>query len=307
MLQSYWFSLFEMAGAANTDMTDIDVDFDSSSFIIPSSQELQDTSRNNSGDIFRTIQSATTAVSKIYTEYFALSKADFFSSLLDRCDIEDLRYVRDMLVSIAKRKLKQTVGPLIERKSGNNLKENLVRDIYSLYSLGEGAIQCLPKQMINCGDSRFVSEGVQTDNCLSNTVFASISDLDTVKSELTNKPSEVRNEILSIMNSNNTTIPLFPDTAPSFDCSLRVPDVNLKSSQHQAATIKNSAVIVEENNNFMQSCSINSSVLGQDVNQPNVTESVSDRYEPKRKIIIAGDSPLHRVNCRKMKVANIPQ
>ena len=68
MLQSYWFSLFEMAGTANTDMTDIDVDIDSSSFIIPSSQELQDTSRNKSGDIFLTIQSATTTVSKIYTE-----------------------------------------------------------------------------------------------------------------------------------------------------------------------------------------------------------------------------------------------
>ena len=108
------------------------------------------------------------------------------------------------------------------------------------------------------------------------------------------------------MNSNNTTIPLFPDTAPSFDCSLSVPDVSLKSSQHQVATIKNSAVIVEENSNFTQSCSINSSVLGQVVKQPNVTESVSDRYEPKCKIIIAGDSLLHRVNCRKMKVTNIP-
>ena len=294
-----------MAGTANADMTGIDVDLDSSSFIIPSSQELQDTSRNNSGDIFLTIQSATTTVSKIYTEYFALSKVDFSSSLLDRCDIEDLRYVRDMLVSIVKRKLKQTVGPLIERKSGNNLKENLVKDIYSLYSLGEGAIPCLPKQMIKC-DSRFVSEGVQTDNCLSNTVFASISDLETVKSELTNKLSEVRNEILSIMNSNNTTIPLFPDTAPSFDCNSSVPDVSSKSSQHQVATVKNSAVIVEENSNLSQSCNINSSVLGEDVNQPNVTESVSDRHEPKRKIIIAGDSLLHRVNCRKMKVANIP-
>ena len=46
--------------------------------------------------------------------------------------------------------------------------------------------------------------------------------------------------------------------------------------------------------------------MGEDANQPNVTESISDRYEPKRKIIIAGDSLLHRVNCRKMKVANIP-
>ena len=210
MLQAYWFSLFEMAGTANTDMTDIDVDLDSSSFIIPSSHELQDTSRNNSGDIFLTIQSATTTVSKSYTEYFALSKADFFSSLLDRCDIEDLRYVRDMLASVVKRKLKQTVIPLIERKSGNNLKENLVKDIYSLYSLGEGAIQCLPKQMVKC-DSRLVSEGVKTDNCLSNTVFASISDLETVKSELTNKLSEVRNEILSFIyelkQHNDSTFP----------------------------------------------------------------------------------------------------
>ena len=58
-----------------------------------------------------------------------------------------------------------------------------------------------------------------------------------MKSELMNKLSEVKNEILSIMNSNRT-IPIFPDTAPSFDCSSRVPDVSLKSSQHQAATIK---------------------------------------------------------------------
>ena len=97
---------------------------------------------SNSGDVFLTLRSATTTVSKIYTEYFALSKADFFSSLLDRCDIEDLRYVRDMLVSTVKGKLKQAVGPLIECKSGASLRENLVKDICSLCSLGEGAIQC---------------------------------------------------------------------------------------------------------------------------------------------------------------------
>ena len=144
-----------------------------------------------------------------------------------------------MLVFIVKRKLKQTIGPLIiiQRKSGNNLNENLVKDIYSLYSLGEGVIQCLPKQMIKC-DSWFISEGIQTDNCLSNTVFALISDLETAKFELMNKLSEVRNEVLSNMNSNNTTIPLFPDTAPSLDCSSSVPDVSLKSSQHQLLLLR---------------------------------------------------------------------
>ena len=38
MLQAYWFALLGMAGTANAGMTNIDVDLDSSRFIVPSSQ-----------------------------------------------------------------------------------------------------------------------------------------------------------------------------------------------------------------------------------------------------------------------------
>ena len=55
-----------------------------------------------------------------------------------------------MMVSIVKRKTKQSVGPLVERRGASNLKENLLKNIYSLYSFGEGSIQSLPKNMIKC-------------------------------------------------------------------------------------------------------------------------------------------------------------
>ena len=61
-------------------------------------------------------------------------KADFVASLSDYCTSDELRYVRDMITAIVKRKTKKTVGPLTERRSGSNLKENLLRDIYCLYS-----------------------------------------------------------------------------------------------------------------------------------------------------------------------------
>ena len=61
-------------------------------------------------------------------------------------DIKELRYVRGLVVSVVRRRLKQALGPLVERKSGSNVKENLLKDIYNTYSLGEGSIQSLPKK-----------------------------------------------------------------------------------------------------------------------------------------------------------------
>ena len=75
-----------------------------------------------------------------------------------------------MITAIVKRKTKKAVGSLTERRSGSNLKDNLLRDIYFLYSYGEGAINDLPKNMIKC-DSKFSSQGIQTDSCLSEHYF----------------------------------------------------------------------------------------------------------------------------------------
>ena len=100
-----------MAGTSNAE-----ADLDSSSTF---SAFIQDElSNGSSDDTFLAIQRATSTVGKIYNEFFALSRADFFSCLSESCNCYELRYVRGMMVSIVKRKVKQSVGPLVERKGG---------------------------------------------------------------------------------------------------------------------------------------------------------------------------------------------
>ena len=59
-------------------------------------------------------QRAKSIVGKIDNDLFALqlSRADFFSCLSECFSCYELRYVRDMMVSIVKRKMKQSVGVL---------------------------------------------------------------------------------------------------------------------------------------------------------------------------------------------------
>ena len=104
---------------------------------------------SNPDDIFLTLQRSTAAVFKIYNEYFAMPKNDFITGLSDLCCIPELRYVRDILYAIVKRKLNvNNLGQLTERRSGTNLKDNLVKDVYSLYSFGEGSLHSLPKKHV---------------------------------------------------------------------------------------------------------------------------------------------------------------
>ena len=112
-----------MAGSSNDE-----VDMDSSS---TSNASTQDNSNNvNSDDAFLEIQRATITVSKIYNDYFALARADFISSLSECCNCYELRYIRDMMVSIVKRKKKQSIRPLVECRGASNLKENLLKHIH---------------------------------------------------------------------------------------------------------------------------------------------------------------------------------
>ena len=115
-----------MAGSSNAE-----VDMDSSS---TSSASTQDNSNNvNSDDALLEIQRATVTVGKIYNDYFALARGDFISSLSECCNYYELRYIRDMKVSIVKRKMKQSIGPLVERRGASNLKENPLKDIYIIF------------------------------------------------------------------------------------------------------------------------------------------------------------------------------
>ena len=137
-----------MAGNSNKD-----ADIDSSFTSVPATQELF--SSPEPADIFLTVQRSTFAVGKIYNDLFANSRSDFISELSELCCVAELRYVRGMVLCIVKRKLDQSnLGSLIERKSGANVKDNLLKDIYNLYSLGEKSIDALPKNMIR-SDTRF--------------------------------------------------------------------------------------------------------------------------------------------------------
>ena len=91
--------------------------------------------------------------------------------------MSELRYVRDMVYSLVKRKLNhKNIGHLRERRFGSNVKENLVKDIYNLYSLGEESIQSFPKSMLK-PDSKNRHQESQTDSVLCKTLFVSSQNL----------------------------------------------------------------------------------------------------------------------------------
>ena len=101
-------------------------------------------------DIFWSIQRATSALSKIYTDLFFKSKNEFMSELSNNCDIKELRYVRDMMYPMIRRRTSAgQLGMLVDRKSGDNLKDKLIKDIYNLYLFGEGSITAFPNTCLS--------------------------------------------------------------------------------------------------------------------------------------------------------------
>ena len=77
--------------------------------------------------------------------------------------------------------------------------------------------------MTKC-DPKFSSQGIQTDSCLSDTLFASKSDLDNLKAELLYKMTEIRSE----MNALNSV----PSLSKSGPLSSNHPQVVQLSSIH---------------------------------------------------------------------------
>ena len=81
-------------------------------------------------DMFLSIQRATSALSKIYTELFVKSRNEFMPELCN-CDVKEVRYVRDMMYRMIRRRTSAgQLGLLVDRKSGDNLKDKLIKDIY---------------------------------------------------------------------------------------------------------------------------------------------------------------------------------
>ena len=259
-------------------------DIDSSFTSVPATQELF--SRPEPDDTFLTVQRSTFAVGKIYNDLFANSRSDFISELSELCCVAELRYVRDMVFCIAKRKLGQSnLGNLTERRSGANVKDNLLEDIYNLYSLGEKSIDALPKNMIR-SDTRFCSQEVQTDTCLSNTLFATKSDVEELKNDLLSKLSDLREEFTSVK---CPPAPVVSSPSESDDDSTQFPSSQVSPSSTLTQTPASS-----QNKNVSASGQVHKAV-----DKPNPGKA-------SRKVLIAGDSLLNRMYISKMKVSDIP-
>ena len=295
-----------MAGTLNAE-----VDLDSSSTFSAFTQD--DSSNGSSDDTFLAIQRATSTVGKIYNDFFALSRANFFSCLSECCYCYKLRYVRDMMVSILKRKMKQSDGPLVERKGGSNLKDNLLKDVYNLYSFGEGSIQSLPKNMIKC-DIKYLYHNTETGAFLSNTIFASKLDLDTLKDELMNRISDLRHDMLNTNLLSRSPVPItrtyhpylspVPITLLSSYSQSTIPDT-LCSTQSQSTSQFEDSQLPSQSSDFVTQPVSPSATSRNRSREPDEANNASNwNYndaQPKtsRKIIIAGDSLLYRVKSRK--------
>ena len=214
-------------------------------------------------------------------------------------DIKELRYVRDLVVSVVRRRLKQALGPLLERKSGANVKENLLKDIYNIYSLGEGSIQNLPKNMIKI-DNKSQSQSVQTDSCLSNTIFASKLDLDTLRVELLNKITDIRHEVLK---ANHTTKPSSVSLQQSQPQQF-VPSESASQQQLNLSSANQPETRPEVNlsDETLAQMPVTSGLVSPTV----ITSSETQVIQNTHKVLIAGDSLLHRMNASKMKVCDTP-
>ena len=231
---------------------------------------------------------------KFITTVFALPRADFFSCLSECCDCYELRYVRDMMVSIVKRKMKQSVGPLVKRKGTSNLKDNLLKDVYDLHSFEEGSIQSLPKNMIK-GDTKYMNQSTETDACLSNTIFASKLYLDTLMDELMNR-HEMKHEML---NTNLLSRSPVPTMLISSHSQSTIPDT-LSSKQSQSTSQSEDSQLPSQSSNFVTqpvSPSTSSRNTNREPDEANDALNSSyndDQSKCNRKIIMAGDSLFHR-------------
>ena len=275
-----------MAGSSNTD-----VDLDGSALLFPDEECIADPD-----DVFLVIQRATNAVSIIYNDLFSYSRSEFINYLSENY-IKELRYVRDLVVSVVRRRLKQALGPLVERKSGANVKENLLKNIYNIYSLGEGSIQSLPKNMIKI-DNKSQSQSVQIDSCLSNTIFASKLDLDTLRAELLNKITDIRHQVLK---ANHTAKPSSVSLQQSQPQQF-VPSEPASQQQLNVSSANQPETCPEVNlsDETLAQMSVTSGLVSPTV----ITSSETQVIQNTQKVLIAGDSLLHHMNASKMKVCD---
>ena len=148
-------------------------------------------------DIVDALQKSTATVSKIYSVLLSRSKAEFMQDLSENNNVAELKYVRDMMcVIIRRRKPSTQYGNSVERRATDNIKDTLMKDIYFTFCYGEGLINSLPKNLFKA-DRFMSSSGTQTGLCIDSPT-ATLADLNVLKIQLLQKVAELRNDFLNV-------------------------------------------------------------------------------------------------------------
>ena len=130
--------------------------------------------------------------------------------------------------------------------------------------------------MLPC-DNRLQNQEVQTDSCLSSTIFASKEDVENLKSDFESKLSVLREEFVSKQCSPPIPVSYLPESLPiSSNPSSQISVDVINSAQSSQTSHQNEAVSTDK-----------------------------PHKEPLRKILFVGNSLLHKMDVKKMKVSNI--
>ena len=78
-----------------------------------------------------------------------MPKADFVTKYTEQYDEHCLRFMRDILYSIVERRKGVLLPNLAERKQSDGIKDKLVRDLYDIFTYGEGVRGSLPKNLFS--------------------------------------------------------------------------------------------------------------------------------------------------------------
>ena len=262
-------SLFAMAGTSDSG---------------EASSSQSQMSQADPDDIFLNIQRVSSITKSIYFDFYSLSKGEFIKNVKDLGNEIELKFVRDMVTAIVRRRTGFT-GNTVKRKKCDGLKEKLASDIYLMFAFGEGSIQSLPKHILK-SDGRSTSDQSFQTNI--DSYFAQKDELNALRVELMSKIEEIKKSLLKAPEESSQKMP----EQSSHECSMFTDSVMTKS-MYDANPVDAMSRSLPRN----RAKSSPTTPL-----QPTEPEANSNSI----KVIFIGDSLLHRMNAEKMNVGNIP-
>ena len=179
------------------------------------------------------------------------------------------------------------VGILINRIHGDSVKDKLVKDIYTLYSFGEGNSETLPKSLLKAPE--VAQKSAQTDieseqtsllKSLVEKTYATRYELKLSRDNLTLEILKLREDIMLTPEGMLYSQSLPDPVSPSLAVSSSSRPSTLHSIPEYSVSVPNT----------------------------NTTESNTPSVEPgntKHNIVVAGDSLFHRLDVKKMCVEQI--